>query len=91
MIVRENIHHEGAEDTVRVQEIEPTWAGFVQLLLSSPYPGERTADSLANNPAAALAFAGLVTRSRHYGDSIRVHGNQIGIDFGWAHYEVLKP
>jgi hypothetical protein len=36
MKVRETIHH-GDYYNVREQEIEPTWNGFVDLLMASPY------------------------------------------------------
>ena len=58
--VRETLHH-GDFRNVREVTIFPTWAGFVELLASSPYPMGRDAE---NNRYAARAFADLLTTGK---------------------------
>lgn len=74
MLVRETIHH-GDYYNVREQEIDPTWDGFVELLLASPYKGSSTAENLARNKYVAKAFADLLTKGE--------------AEHGWASYQNL--
>jgi hypothetical protein len=60
MIVHETIHH-GDYRNMRTVHIEPTWAGFVSMLQSSPYPMGRDAE---NNRYAAMSFAKLLRTGR---------------------------
>lgn len=75
MLVRVTIHH-GDYYNVREQEIEPTWKGFVELLLASPYKGSATAESLARNKYVAEAFIYLLA------DGVT--------EYGWARYETIR-
>ena len=71
MKIRETIHH-GDYYNVREIDIPPTWAGFVDLMTTSPYRGGDTAETLAVNKYAAQTFANLLTLGKG--------------DRGWAHY-----
>jgi len=60
MTVRETIHH-GNYRNVREMTVAPTWAGWVELLQSSPYSMGHDAE---NNPYVAKAFAKLLTTGK---------------------------
>lgn len=72
--VRETIRY-GNYRNVRTVEMPVTWDGFAALLLSSPYRGSHTAESLAANTYVAATFASLL-RDGH-------------AEYGWATYDVV--
>jgi DNA modification methylase len=75
MIVRETIHH-GDYRNVREQDIEPTFAGVVDLLMASPYSANSREWYEKNRFVRALA-AELLSDAPY------------NASFGWALYEVL--
>lgn len=72
--VRETVRH-GNYHNVRTVEMPVTWDGFTALLLSSPYCGSQTAESLAANTFVAATFASLLRDGR--------------ASHGWATYDVV--
>lgn len=76
MRVTETIHH-GDYYNVRTVDMEPTFAGLVAMLQSSPYgsfPAWGTVEDYASNRYVAQLLAGLLTRGRG--------------ELGWATYVV---
>lgn len=71
--VTETIHH-GDYRNVRSVTVPRTWAGFVNVLVSSRYAGGATAETLASNKYVAQAFADLLTTGR--------------CEHGWATYVI---